>query len=187
MPEFVDIEGKTRRFDYDYEGQKEYEIAYQKDIKRRQAPQVSQNIQNQGTNLVKDMTNTWEAPGNMNPAEIKGFQNEMYNVAIIKNRDDYEPGKWNEVTQRAHERHLFYIGEGTSRTNIYRREIGLPDKEEKIEDILIDKMGDTGGLPESEVKFQANKIAAADEMREGKNQDDGEMMYERRLSGMDSY
>ena len=151
MPQFVDINGNVRKFDYTYEGQAEYEKAYQKDqesrMKSKTAPQVSQNIQNQGANLVKDMTQTWKAPGNMNTAEIAAWQDELYQLNIIKNLEDYQKGVWNEVTQHATEKYKMYMEEGISNTNIWRREHGLSDMDEKgksIEDVLMDTMGDVG-------------------------------------------
>ena len=162
MPQFVDINGNIRKFDYTYEGQAEYEKAYQKDkesrIKSQKAPQVSQNIQNQGSDLVKDMTKTWEAPGGMNTAEIAGWQDILYGLNIIKNKEDYEEGVWNTVTQHATEKMRMYQDEGISDTNIWRREHGLADVDEKgksIEDVLMDTMGDVGP---KDVKAQASKL-----------------------------
>ena len=100
MPQFVDINGNVRKFDYTYEGQAEYEKAYQKDqesrMKAKTAPQVSQNIQNKGANLVKDVTRTWKAPGNMNKAEIAAWQDLLYQFNIIKNLQDYEE-RWQKI------------------------------------------------------------------------------------------
>ena len=151
MPEFVDINGNVRKFDYTYEGQAKYEKAYQKDqesrMKATKAPQVSQNIQNKGDNLVKDMTQTWEAPGKMNTSEIAAWQDILYQLNIIKNKEDYKNGVWNEVTQHATEKMRLYQDEGISDMNIWRREHGLPDIDEKgksIEDVLMDTMGDVG-------------------------------------------
>ena len=192
MPQFTDLKGKVRSFDYTYEGQQKYEKEFMENQKAIQGMnnkvQVSQNIQNQGSKLTKDMTQTFEAPGNMNPSEIKAWQYILYDLNIIKNLDEFEPGVWNSVTQDATMRHRQYMDEGLSDTNIYRRELGgkaagLPDVEDKIEDVLMDKMGDAGAMDEREVQRRAALLNREDPDAGDQN----ETMGLRRMSGMDSY